>query len=150
MIKSRVEPQPNPHSRITLSEDKDALGIPRVKLDWQLTELDYNSIYEMQSMFGKFLGAAGFGRINIELNKKFERWPSVTDGGYHHMGTTRMADNSSKGVVDINCKVFGIENLYIAGSSVFPTYGKANPTMNLLALAIRLADHLKVKMGTKA
>lgn len=149
LIKSRVEPQPNPKSRITLSEDKDALGMPRVKLDWQLTELDYNSVYEMQSMFGKFLGTARLGRINIELDKKFENWPSVTDGGYHHMGTTRMANSSSSGVVDKNCKVFGIENLYIAGSSVFPTYGKANPTINLIALTLRLADHLKVKMETR-
>ena len=147
MINNIVEPQPNPHSRITLSDKKDALGMPRVKLNWQLTELDYKSIYEMQSLFGKFLGAAGLGRINIELSEKFENWPSVTDGGYHHMGTTRMASNPSEGVVDKNCKVFGTENLYIAGSSVFPTYGKANPTMNLLALALRLADHLKEKMG---
>ena len=147
MIMNRVESQPNPNSRITLSDDRDALDIPTVKLDWQLSELDYYSIYEMQKMFGKTLGQSGYGRINIELEEKYSKWPGITQGGHHHMGTTRMAETDKTGVVDKNSKVFGIENLYVAGSSIFPTYGKANPTLNLVALTLRLADHLKEKMG---
>lgn len=149
-IMYRVEPQPNPNSSVTLSDNKDALGIPKVKLNWQLTELDYRSIYEMQTMFTKLLGKSGYGHINIELPEKFDEWPDTTDGGNHHMGTTRMANSPSTGVVDKNCKIFNIENLYVAGSSVFPTYGKVNPTLNLIALTIRLADHLKEKMEPQA
>jgi choline dehydrogenase-like flavoprotein len=65
------------------------------------------------------------------------------EGGHHHMGTTRMADDSRQGVVDRNCQVHGIGNFYIAGSSVFPTSGYANPTLTLVALALRLADYVK-------
>jgi choline dehydrogenase-like flavoprotein len=70
-------------------------------------------------------------------------WPATLGGGWHHMGTTRMADNPKEGVVDANCKVFGIQNLYMAGSSCFPTSGAANPTLTLLALTFRLSEHLK-------
>lgn len=150
LIMNRVEPQPNPDSRVILSDELDALGMPQVKLNWQLSELDYHSIYQMQNMFAHHLGQSGYGRMNIELDQIFNSWPDFTHGGNHHMGTTRMVDNEKKGVVDKNCKVFNIENLYIAGSSIFPTYGHANPTLNLVALAVRLADHLKIKMGSRA
>ena len=70
-------------------------------------------------------------------------WPTHVSDGAHHMGTTRMATSPEFGVVDSNCKVFGIEGLYVAGSSVFPTSGWANPTLTIVALAMRLADHLK-------
>jgi choline dehydrogenase-like flavoprotein len=65
------------------------------------------------------------------------------NGGWHHMGTTRMSDDPKRGVVDRHCRVHGMENLYVAGSSVFPTSGSANPTLTLVALTLRLADHLK-------
>lgn len=148
ILTNRLETQPNPNSRISLSDEVDALGMPRVKVNWQLSEIDYHSTYTMQSILGQLLGKNDYGRINIELSKKFDGWPDMTYGGNHHMGTTRMSNHPSQGVVDKNCKVFGMENLYIAGSSLFPTYGKANPTLNLLALALRLSDHLKEKGNT--
>ena len=77
-----------------------------------------------------------------------ESWDSVV-GSYHHMGTTRMSTNPSQGVVNENCQVHGISNLYVAGSSVFPTSGLSNPTLTLIALAIRLADHLKETMASE-
>jgi choline dehydrogenase-like flavoprotein len=67
----------------------------------------------------------------------------VMDWGNHHMGTTRMHNDPRQGVVDANLQVYGVSNLYVAGSSVFPTYGASNPTLNLIALTLRLADHLK-------
>jgi choline dehydrogenase-like flavoprotein len=69
--------------------------------------------------------------------------PDNTSGGWHHMGTTRMSQDSRKGVVDANCKVHGIENLFVAGSSCFPNGGAVNPTLTLVALSIRLSDHIK-------
>jgi choline dehydrogenase-like flavoprotein len=69
-------------------------------------------------------------------------------GVWHHMGTTRMHDSAQLGVVDRNCKVHGINNLFVAGSSVFPTYGANFPTITIAALALRLADHLAVEMAS--
>jgi choline dehydrogenase-like flavoprotein len=71
-------------------------------------------------------------------------WPKLTGGGWHHMGSTRMTDDSKKGVVDSNCKVHTLGNLYVAGSSCFATAGAVNPTLTLVALTLRLSDHLKV------
>ena len=72
-------------------------------------------------------------------------WPSEMVGGHHHMGTTRMSDDPRAGIVNAECKAHALDNLYIAGSSVFPTAGYVNPTATLLALAIRLAEHLETR-----
>jgi choline dehydrogenase-like flavoprotein len=74
-------------------------------------------------------------------------WPEEVLGGFHHMGTTRMADSPEHGVVDANCRVHGVDNLYIAGSSVFTTSGASNPTLTIVALALRLADHLRMQLS---
>lgn len=75
--------------------------------------------------------------------KQRHEWMEGLDWGNHHLGTTRMSADPKRGVVDADSKVHGIANLYVAGSSVFPTYGSSNPTMNLVALTLRLADRLK-------
>ncbi|GHF29411.1 GMC family oxidoreductase [Kordiimonas sediminis] len=149
VIMNKLEPEPNRDSRVLLGRDKDRLGMPRVELDWQLTELDYRTIIESQKLLGKLVGKAGFGRLKMEWDQDFDGWPANTTGGYHHMGTTRMAATEKQGVVDSNAKVFGISNLFVAGSSVFPTFGKVNPTMNLVALTVRLAHYLKAQLGGK-
>ena len=82
------------------------------------------------------------GMLRVDRHSRAD-WLSVMDGGNHHMGTTRMHDDVREGVVDANSQVHGLANLFIAGSSVFPTYGASNPTLNLVALTLRLADHLK-------
>jgi choline dehydrogenase-like flavoprotein len=87
------------------------------------------------------MGRAGFGRLQITLDEQVETWP--LDSGGHHMGTTRMHPEPTSGVVDAQCRVHHLSNLFISGSSVFPTTGHANPTLTIVALAIRLADHLK-------
>jgi choline dehydrogenase-like flavoprotein len=136
------EQVPNPDSRVTLGEDKDALGLRRTRLDWRLTEQDRRSLVANIEALGVELAAAGIGRMRPLLAQN-GLWEQVVRGGAHHMGTTRMSDDPRHGVVDRNCRVHGIDNLFVAGSSVFPTSGSANPTLNILALAYRLADHLK-------
>ena len=138
------EQAPNPESRVSLGDRKDALGLRRLKLDWRLSEIDKRSIRDLAFLIGREIGRLGKGRVGLP------RWllddaPSDDDpilGGYHHMGTTRMADDPAMGVVDGDCRVFSTSNLFIAGSSVFTTGGAANPTLTIVALALRLADHL--------
>jgi choline dehydrogenase-like flavoprotein len=98
------------------------------------------------------LGRSELGRLQYfdwlnQTDSGWPRFPDVMRGGWHHMGTTRMSDCPETGVVDANCRVFGLDNLYIAGSSVYPTAGTANPTLTLVALALRLADRLKYKLA---
>lgn len=139
------EQVPNPDSRVSLSSRRDVLGLPEIKLDWRLTEQDRHSlVIHMHSLALEF-GALGMGRMVVYVEDD-GIWPAVVDGGSHHMGTTRMHDDPRRGVVDRNCKVHTMDNLYVAGSSVFPTSGSANPTLTLVALALRLADHLRPRL----
>jgi choline dehydrogenase-like flavoprotein len=138
------EQVPNPASRVTLSDERDPLGIPRAQLDWRLSELDREGVAKLARTVGTELGRLGAGRLRLrDWTLETGGWPEDLQGGHHHMGTTRMADDPKAGVVDRNCRVHGIDNLYVAGSSVFPTAGYANPTLTILALTLRLADHLR-------
>lgn len=142
-IGSRTEQTPNPDSRVTLLEDKDKLGVPRAQLDWRVRAEDWEAMSRISRLFGAAVGAARVGRFRSNIHDPTNPPPMAGVG--HHMGTTRMASDPSTGVVDENCRVFGIDNLYVAGSSVFPTSGFANPTLTLVALALRLAAHLEEK-----
>ncbi len=136
------EQTPNPDSRVSLAETKDALGLRRIRLDWRLTEQERRSVVEHIRSVAIEFGALSIGRMLMDILDD-GRWPDKVGGGSHHMGTTRMHDDPRQGVVDRNCKVHGVSNLYIAGSSVFPTSGASNPTLTLVALTLRLADHLR-------
>jgi choline dehydrogenase-like flavoprotein len=136
------EQVPNPDSRVTLASERDALGLRRIRLDWRLTAEDRRSLVEHVRSLAIEIGALGIGRMKIDVGDP-QQWPAVVAGGAHHMGTTRMHDDPRRGVVDRNCRVHGIDNLYVAGSSVFPTGGAANPTLTIIALTLRLADHLR-------
>jgi choline dehydrogenase-like flavoprotein len=143
---TRQEQAPNPASRITLGTDRDALGMRRVRLDWRLTELDRRSFRGFYDALGRELGRAGIGRLQMRdwvMEPPTSPWPKSLGGGWHHMGTTRMHADPKQGVVDANCRVHGIANLYVAGAAVYPTAGCVNPTLTLVALTIRLADHLR-------
>jgi choline dehydrogenase-like flavoprotein len=145
---TRIEQAPNPDSRITLDMEVDALGMPRAKLHWILTPAEKRSIRQIHEIVGQELGAHGIGRVRLMeylRDEKDDSWPSFTGGGWHHMGTTRMSEDPKDGVVDANCKVHSIDNLYVAGSSCFTTAGAVNPTLTLVALTLRLSDHLKKK-----
>ena len=145
LLSTRLEQAPNPDSRVMLDDEKDALGVPLVKLDWRLTDLDMHTIRKTYELIGQELGRSGIGRLQLGdwLAVEEPVWTKELAGGWHHMGTTRMHDDPKQGVVDANCKVHGVENLYIAGSGTFTTAGVANPTLTIIAMAIRLSDHLK-------
>jgi choline dehydrogenase-like flavoprotein len=143
---TRQEQAPNPASRVTLSGDRDPLGMPRPRLDWRLTALDRQSFRPFYEELGRELGRAGIGRLQMNdwvMQAPDAAWPASLSGGWHHMGTTRMNPDPKQGVVDANCRVHGIANLYVAGAAVFPTAGCVNPTFTLVALTLRLSDHLK-------
>ncbi|HEX4077863.1 MAG TPA: GMC family oxidoreductase [Rhizomicrobium sp.] len=140
-----MELAPDPERRLTLAGEKDALGMPRLKLDMRVSDEDFAHYRNTLKELGRQLLAARTGMIRL-LHRSRAEWLSVLDWGNHHMGTTRMHDDPRQGVVDANLKVHGVGNLYIAGSAAFPTYGASNPTLNLIALVLRLADHLKGRL----
>jgi choline dehydrogenase-like flavoprotein len=140
-----LEQAPDPESRILLGDDRDALGLRRVKTDWRYGDLERRTARRLASLVGAELVRMGIGRTRLDpwFRDEGAAMTDVLEGVPHFMGTTRMSNDPREGVVDRDCAVHGMENLYVAGSSVFPTSGQANPTLNLLALAMRLADHLK-------
>jgi choline dehydrogenase-like flavoprotein len=143
-----TEQAPNPQSRVYLSDEKDPFGLNRPALDWRLTELDKRGLSLLPRLLGLELGRLNLGRVRLAdwlQSSGFEAAKGL-GGGPHHMGTTRMSDDPKKGVVDRNCRVHGNANLYIAGGSVFPTSGYNMPTLTIVALALRLADHLKTRL----
>lgn len=139
-----MELAPDPDRRLTLTEKKDSLGMPRLKLDMRISDDDFAYYRNTLKELGRQLLVARTGMIRL-LHTSRAEWLSTMDWGNHHMGTARMHDDPRKGVVNADSKVHGIGNLYVAGSAVFPTYGASNPTLNLIALVLRLADHLKGK-----
>ena len=150
----RAEQSPNPNSRVTLSGERDGLGMQRVELDWRLTDLDKRSVVGLVEAFAGECERLGLGRVEPARWLEDPQQPWRTDslisahpiGGYHHMGTTRMASDAKRGVTDAFGKVFGVHNLYIAGSSLFPTSGWANPTLTLMALALRTSEKISATL----
>jgi choline dehydrogenase-like flavoprotein len=154
-----LDPKPNPDSRVTLSREGDALGLPRLQLDWRLSADDEHSMALLVRRVADEITRLGHGRVRLhpalqDPNGGWARAGNLIGHGvapdaptmhisWHHMGTTRMAQSPHEGVVDADCRVHGTANLYVAGSSVFPTSGNANPTLTIVALALRLADHLQ-------
>ncbi len=134
---SLVEQAPDPSNRVMLGLDRDQLGARKLELHWSWSKSDNRQIVRARERIGQELERAGLGKF--ELRDVAPRNPDSA----HHMGATRMHRDPRQGVVDADCKVHGIANLFVAGSSVFPTGGFANPTLTIVALAARLADHLK-------
>jgi choline dehydrogenase-like flavoprotein len=145
-IVTTQEQAPNPNSRVTLAAEKDPLGMPRAQLHWQLNDLDKHTIMTSMAELASAFGAAGIARLHTPDDVLAGDWESRLRGSWHHCGTTRMHADPKHGVVDADCRVHGLANLYVAGSSVFPTSGNGNPTLTVVALALRLADHLKTRM----
>jgi choline dehydrogenase-like flavoprotein len=135
----QVEQAPNPSSRVTLGTDIDRLGMRNVNLDWQMGNLERHTVNRFSELLGIQLGRLGLGRARL-LPADEAGWWTGMRGSWHHMGTTRMHDDPRQGVVNADCKIHGINNLYVAGSSVFTTSGFANPTLTIVALAARLAN----------
>jgi len=142
------EPPANPDNRITLLDEVDRLGVPRLRLDWHVAPDDFRASVASLREVGAELGALGLGRLRTFDEAEFAQGaPSV---GFHHLGSARMADNAEGGVVDARCRVHGIENLHVASSATFPACGFSNPTLTIVALAVRLAAHLTGVSGSQA
>ena len=147
VITTLIEQFPNRNSRLTLLEERDALGMRKVNINWELVPEDRHTIKSIGLEVAKCFAEMGLGFVKLDEYVYDVSVPLKVAPHAHHMGTTRMASTPESGVVDENCKVFGIDNLYIAGSSVFATAGASNPTMPLLQFALRLADHLNHQAG---
>jgi choline dehydrogenase-like flavoprotein len=142
----QIEQQPCADNRVMLGATRDALGVPRVRVLNRFTTGDVDSFLRSQQIVRRVLRDPVTAEMLEErLEAQLESYRGA--GMAHHTGTTRMHDDPRRGVVDRECRVHGLSNLYCAGSSVFPTSGYANPTLTIIALAIRLADHLKGQLG---
>ncbi|MHC8367366.1 FAD-dependent oxidoreductase [Pseudomonas sp. ZT5P21] len=142
VIGTLIEQFPNPASRVSLLAERDALGMRKATVHWELGPADRNTVKCIGLEMAKCFAETGLGLVRLEECVYDVSVPLKLNPHAHHMGTTRMATAPEFGVVDENCKVFGVENLHVAGSSVFATGGASNPTMPLLQLALRLAEHL--------
>ncbi len=142
-LDNSIETTPNPSSRVFLLEENDVLGMKRIALNWQMSIEDKTSLIRSQEILKKELARLGVGRLIIQLSNENQDWPLTVRGTAHHIGTTRMNNDPTLGVVDENCKLHSLMNVYIAGSSTFPTCGSVPPTLTIVALSIRLADYIK-------
>ena len=146
----RSEQAPNPDSRVTLNGEKDAVGMPRIQLDWRLQETEIRTASALVEALARDFNRLNLGKVDKAewLHNGASGWlrdPLISShpiGGYHHMGTTRMSNSPDRGVTDQWGRVHGMDNLYVCGSSVFPTSGWANPTLTIIALTLRTAEHI--------
>jgi choline dehydrogenase-like flavoprotein len=136
----QCEAPPDPDNRVSLDSETDALGMPRARVRWRISELERRSIELFSRTLADEFSAHGVGEIDLS---------SVSDyaAGFHHLGTTRMHDDRGLGVVDADCRLHDVQNLYVGSGSVFPAGGYSNPTLTIMALCVRLADHLKAELA---
>ena len=143
-LEFHAEQIPNPESRVTLAATgTDALGVPRIRVDWRYVPEDVTSLVHALDVVKTEIAATGFGRFEYDpatVEAEIVRYGAY---GGHHIGTARMGRDPATSVVDADCRVHGVENLHVAGSAVFPTSSQANPTLTIVALALRLARHLR-------
>ena len=145
-----AEQVPNTDSRVTLSARTDPFGMPQLRVDWRYRPLDLETIRVTLARLKSELAEAGAGELVYD--EADIPGAMLREGAYggHHIGTAKMAASPEDGVVDSDCRVFGTDNLYVAGSSVFPTSSQANPTLTILAMSLRLAEHLGARLGIPA
>ena len=145
-IKSELEPRRD--SRVELSSDVDELGLRKAQLTYTVSVLNSRTVENCFTLLSNELTRLSKGRVEVffdpdDVEKTYQY-------GSHHMGSTRMGSDPKTSVVDKNCRVHGVDNLYVAGSSVFPTSGYATPTFTIVALALRLSDHVSARMNANA
>ena len=137
------EHRPHRDSRVTLADDRDELGVPKLRIDIRFSDEDVNGVIAAHECWDEYLRRTGCGEIEYLHDDLGEAILSRAGGGFHQIGTTRMATNPDDGVVDANLTVHGVDNLSVVSSSTFVTSGQANSTLLIVMLAIRLAEHLK-------
>ncbi|WP_337188876.1 GMC family oxidoreductase [Phenylobacterium sp.] len=143
-----AEQEPNLASRVLLTDSLDRNGTPRLRIDWRLTQADYRTVTvtlrELRAAFRRTgCGDVAFDDENLDDLVR----DNVKPVGGHHIGTARMAASPSRGVVDAACRLHDVPNLYIAGAATFPTSSHANPTLTIVAMALRLGAHLRAELG---
>jgi hypothetical protein len=144
------EQVPDPNSKIMLSDKRDRLGMPTLELHWRKKKSEYRAAKTTAYEFAKFVAVNNLGRVKLSDWLMNEKDPPVDDEEHlygHHLGGTRMSTSPSSGTVDENCKLFDQSNMYVVGGSVFPRGGHANPTLTIVQLSLRLADHLIRKLN---
>ncbi len=144
-----MEQVPNPESRVVLSESRDCLEMRRLRLDWRLTELDWKTYEITASLIAAEFERIGVGRLAGSIEPVARDSESILYSN-HQLGTTRMSDDRQQGVIDRQCRVHDLSNLFLIGGNVFPTASWANPTFTLLALTLRLAGHVRSKYWLRA
>jgi choline dehydrogenase-like flavoprotein len=149
-VRSHWEQEPRFENHVALDSTKsDDLGIPRVKLHWKKSESDRRTIVGTATEFAREIANSELGRVRLV------NWvvndgpiaPQKTKAAWHHMGGTRMSDGPDQGIVDQNLRVHGTRNLYVGGSSVFPSGGYANPTLTIVQLSLRLSDEIERRLS---
>jgi choline dehydrogenase-like flavoprotein len=139
-----TEQAPNAASRVTLGDRDDALGARMAEVDWRLTDLEERTVRAMTSVASQEFGRLGLGEVMPSPDVQKDALRDC----YHHIGTTRMSRSPAQGVVDPDCRVHGVANLYLSGASVFPTSSWASPTFTAIALSLRLAEHLRRSLAS--
>lgn len=148
MLRGFLDQYPNHENQLTLSDKKDSFGLPLINIDWTFTEKDKASVIRFFDLLDKSLKQNNIGHIEYSEMRNMQDWPLIGIHS-HFMGTTRMGNDPQTSVTDKNAKLHEVENLYISGPSLFSTYGYANPVYTIVALALRLADHISEKLGQK-
>ena len=141
-LEVHAEQSPLPESRVKLGNERDRFGMRRLCVSWRLAESDVESVQAAYELLARRLRETGLGRLEVDPDELGDVVRSAGIVGGHHIGLTRMSADPRAGVVDGDCRVHGTEDLYVASASVLPTSGQANPTLTVLALALRLAEHL--------
>ncbi|HUK57666.1 MAG TPA: GMC oxidoreductase [Stellaceae bacterium] len=143
VLESKPEQAPNRDSRILLYDQRDPFGLPRARIDWRLRPIDRRTVVRAEELIDGELRRLGLGRLAPLGPGETESWPKEFAGGWHQIGTTRAHRDPRHGVVDADCRLHGVANLHIAGASVFPTGGAVSPTPTIVAMTLRLAEHLR-------
>ncbi len=142
-VESKPEQAPNFASRVLLQDERDPFGLPRARVDWRLLPIDRRTVVRAEALIDGELRRLDLGSLAPLPPQESAAWPTDFAGGWHQIGTTRAHRDPKRGVVDADCRVHGIGNLHVAGASVFPTGGAVSPSPTIIALALRLAEHLK-------
>jgi choline dehydrogenase-like flavoprotein len=141
------EQAPRATSRVTLTDRRDALGLPRIRVDWRHGGDDIESVRRTLDLIAKEFARSGTGRLTYDASTLEEDLLRFGAYGGHHLGTARMGTDPRTSVVDADCRVHSVDNLFVAGSAVFPTSSQANPTLTLIALSLRLGRHLAQRLS---
>lgn len=147
-LRNFMEMAPDPDNRVELSDRTDVFGVRLPRVRHRCGDLDRRSVVVLHRMLGREVEATGWGRLQSDLTEESDPWPIAYDAS-HHMGATRMGVDPATSVVNSDCRLHSTDTVCIAGASVFPTSGCANPTYTLVALALRLGDHLNQGLHTR-